>query len=697
MGNWAVGIDIGGTFTDIVAVHMQTGEAKYLKTSSTKSQPAAAVLNGIGALRDEAGISPQDIMLILHGTTIVTNAIIERTLAKTALVTTEGFGDVLELGRTWREELYDPFYRQKEPIVPRNLRFHLSQRTGADGSLIKPLEGEEISRLAAEIQDNDVEAVAVALLQSFSNPEDEETVERELRNLLGPEIALSVSSSLMREVREYERTATTVLNASLIPKVKNYMDQLERGLAEVGTAASLYISQSNGGMQPPSMARERPVTLALSGPVAGVVALGQTASQLEMPNLIGIDVGGTSADVSLVTDFEPRVTTELSIGELPIRLPSVKVDAIGAGGGSIVHVNNGVLRVGPESAGSEPGPVAYGQGGVEPTITDCHLVLGRFSANQRLAGRLSMDGTAAAEAVNAKLASVLDLNQQESAAGAIQVVNASMEGAIRVALRERGDDPRSFGLAAFGGGGALHACELARSLGIPTVVIPPHPGTICAEGLLSSDIKLDASLSDVSVSTTPGISDTVQSNFASLERELWESLETLGWIDPSDVEFERFCDVRYAGQAYEVLVPVEDLDTETRDQIVNDFHALHQKTFGFSDPEDTSELVTYRVTARVRLGIPRPERDTQAAAKPAHSRTVYELDDGPREALVYQREGLAVGTEVQGPAILEQVDTTVWLPSYTKASVHESGTLIVSVEPENNPQAMSNMVNELAH
>jgi N-methylhydantoinase A len=303
---------------------------------------------------------------------------------------------------------------------------------------------------------------------------------------------------------------------------------------------------------------------------------------------------------------------------------------------------------------------------------------------------MNLNGELAAAAISDKLASILNLSLEESAAGAIQVVNAAMEGAIRVALRERGDDPRDFGLVAFGGGGALHACELARSLAIPTVVVPPHPGTLCAEGLLSSDIKLDASLSDVQVSTRTDLPNTVKAHFDSLEQELLDSFTKMDNIDPADITFDRFCDVRYVGQAYEVMVPVESVSSNVVEEIVTDFHSLHHRTFGFSDPGDACELVTFRVTAKVQFGIPQPSVATGHSYEPHSSRTVYELEaGGPQTAFMYRREDLAAGTVIDGPAIIDQLDTTVWLPSYTSAVVHESGSLIVTVQPETDASFIS--------
>lgn len=678
MSAWCVGVDIGGTFTDIVAVDFDTADTRYLKVPSSRTDPAAAVLRGVDALREEEGIASSDIRLVLHGTTLATNAIIERELAPTAVVTTAGFGDVLEIGRTWRSELYDPFYSPQPALVPRDKRFEMPERLDAAGQVIEPLRDADIDRLLTRLRAADVAAVAVTLLHSYTNPEHEERLARRLRD--AGDWHVCASASFMREVREYERTATTTLNAALMPLIDQYLQRLEKGLTEAGVDSAVLISQSNGGMQTPELARERPVTLALSGPVAGVVALERLGRALDLPNLIGLDMGGTSADVSLVTDFTPRVTTELSIGDLPVRLPSIRVDAIGAGGGSVAHVEGGSLRVGPRSAGSDPGPAAYGRGGTEPTVTDAHVVLGRLAPSHRLAGRLDLRADLAETAIDNTLAKPLRLSTNDAAAGILSVTNASMEGAIRVALRQRGDDPRDFALAAFGGAGALHACELARSLGIRTVVIPPNPGTLCALGLLSADARTDASRSEVHSSTEPELPAALTKLYEELENEA--SARLLDASLTGDVHIERWCDVRYRGQAYEVLVPCVSgvIDAAAVEQMVAEFHRRHEQAYAFADFGEECEFVTFRVTARRAIGVPEPRpRMSQDEVEDSHAR-VYELGSGWVDSAVLQRETLPTGHTVTGPAVVQQRDTTSWLPSYTHTRVHPTGSLVVTID-----------------
>ncbi len=371
--SWIVGVDIGGTFTDVVAVGGPDNRLRHLKVPSSRAEPASSVLAGLHALSDEFGVPLNDVRLLLHGTTLATNAIIERRLAKTALITTEGFRDVLEIARHWRTELYDPFIEAPVPLVPRELRYEVRERVGVRDADFVALDAAAAADLARTIHENGVESVAVVFLHSYRDPTNERAMTAILREQNGWFVC--ASSELSRELREYERTSTTTLNASLMPLIDEYIVKLESGLREVSEHAALFVMQSNGGALTPRAARARPVTLALSGPVGGVVACVELARALERPNVIGFDMGGTSTDVSIISDYEARSTTELSIGDLPIRIPSIEVHSIGAGGGSIASLDAaGALRVGPESAGSDPGPAAYGRGGTEPTVTDCQLV-----------------------------------------------------------------------------------------------------------------------------------------------------------------------------------------------------------------------------------------------------------------------------------------------------------------------------------
>ncbi len=680
---WLVGVDIGGTFTDVVAARADGGAVHHLKVPSARSDPAGAVLAAMKALDSEAGVHPSTIAIVLHGTTLVTNAIIERRLVRTAVVTTAGFRDVLEIGRHWRQELYDPFVDQPPPLVPRHLRFEVRERLAADGSELAAVDQAEVATIAGKLEAAGVEAVAVILLHSYRNPAHELGIAQQLRGRNGWFVC--ASAELSREVREYERTSTTVLNAALMPLIKDYMEKLQQGLDAAGSQATLYICQSNGGALTPSAAQTRPVSLALSGPVGGVMSCVQLGRRLGRGELIGLDMGGTSADVSIITGYEPRFANEITVGELPIRLPSVQVLSIGAGGGSIASVDSGgAASVGPESAGSEPGPACYGRGGTRPTVTDSQLVLGRLSESMRLADRINLDLDKASAAVESGVASKLGITVHEAAAGIIEIANAAMERAVRVALRKEGDDPRAYALVAFGGAGPLHACELARRLGIETVLVPPHPGTFSALGLLASDVRLDFARSELHRSDRADVAKAVTAAFGDLEASATRELKADPSLAKSEFTFQRTCDVRYVGQAYEVRVPVPSgrLDAKAVEALFTSFHDAHHRAYHFSNRGEVCEIVTFRTSAV--MSLEKPNGDPVMAkrqASRAATRPVYVEDAGFMETPIYQRDQLPVGHRIAGPAVVHQSDSTTYLPPYAQAEVDPFGNLIVTIEP----------------
>jgi N-methylhydantoinase A len=681
---WHVGVDIGGTFTDVVAVDAVNGRLHYLKVPSSRDDPASGVIEGLNALYAEAELAPGDVRLLLHGTTLATNAIIERRLARTGLVTTRGFADVLEIGRHWRTDLYDPFIDQPEPLVPRRLRLEVDERLSADGTELRPLRSEDGSRIVEELASHDLEAVAVVFLHSYRDPRHEEEM-TELLRASGTAFVCG-SAELSREVREYERTSTTVLNAALMPLVDEYLSRLERDLARSSTEAALFVTQSNGGALTPRAARARPVSLALSGPVGGVVACVEIGRRIGVENLIGFDMGGTSTDVSIISSLEPRFATELLVGEVPVRLPSVQVHSIGAGGGSIASVDlGGALSVGPASAGSDPGPACYGRGGTSPTVTDCQLVLGRLTEEFRLAGRLGIQPALASEAIEREISSKLEMTVEDAAAGVIEIANAAMERAIRVALRDRGDDPRDFALVAFGGAGPLHVAELARRLAIAKVIVPSHPGTLSALGFLAADVRLDFAASEIIRNDDPGLETALTSTFDALESRAREELHADRRNGTPGIRFERACDIRYLGQAYEVTVPMTNsqADGSGLSAVFQRFHELHERAYAFSSLEDPCEIVTFRLSAVVPLEKPRLDRfESTGAGVPFGIRAVFMPGDGLVEAPVYDRDHLPTGTRVDGPAVIHQIDATTLLPGFAAAEVDAEGNLVVTIEEQ---------------
>jgi N-methylhydantoinase A len=678
---WTVGVDIGGTFTDVVAVGGEPSTLWHVKVPSSRRDPASSVINGLRAVSEKAGVTPSEVRVLMHGTTLATNAIIERRLAKTALVTTKGFRDVLEIGRHWRTELYDPFIDEPAPLVPRRLRFEARERLDASGEELEPLDRDDAADICTRLRKEGVESVAVVFLHSYKNPRHEHEMAQILR--AASSWYVCASSELSREIREYERTSTTTLNAALLPLIDAYLFRLESLLEQEGSAASLLITQSNGGGLTPRAARTRPVALAMSGPVGGVVGCVVTARTTGYRNMIGFDMGGTSTDVSVITNYEPRSTNELRVGDFPIRLPSIDVHSIGAGGGSIARVDDGgALHVGPESAGAEPGPASYGRGGTSPTVTDGQLVLGRLAEDFPLAGRLTLRRDLAEEAIATHVATPLGMGVDEAAAGIVEIANAAMEGAIRVALRQRGDDPRDFALMAFGGAGPLHAAELAQRLGIRTVIVPPSPGTFSALGFLSADVRLDFAVSSVHRSGEPGLGASLAEEFAALEAQALAEFQQDGRLGGSPVTFERSCDVRYVGQAYEVSVPIGDgeIDDGETAALFERFHALHERHYAFASPSDPCEIVTLRVFARAPLERPPATTAPRGVGTMApDERIVYVSGLGRVPAAVYRREALPAGATVEGPAIVHQADSTTYLPPRVTAAVDDAANLVLTL------------------
>jgi N-methylhydantoinase A len=679
---WHVGVDIGGTFTDIVAVDTDSARVEHLKVPSSRSNPSEGVLDGLRALRDEMQVQPETIRLLLHGTTLVTNAIIERRLAKTALVTTEGFRDVLEIGRHWRKELYDPFLEQEQPLIPRELRLEVRERLAADGTEVLPLDADSSAQVLEALAAADVECVAVAFLHSYRNSTHEAEMAERLRAADGWYVC--ASTELLREIREYERTATTVLNAALMPLVDAYLEDLERGLEQERCHASLFVTQSNGGALTPQRARTRPVNLALSGPVGGVVAAGDVARAAAIRDVIAFDMGGTSTDVSIISEGNARFTSEMTVGDVPVRIPTIQVHSIGAGGGSIAQVvAGGALRVGPESAGSDPGPACYGGGGTKPTVTDCQLVLGRLG-DVRLANRLQLSAERAREAIDREVASKLGITVEEAAAGVVEVANAAMERAVRVALRDRGDDPRDFSLVVFGGAGPLHGAELAQRLSIRRVVVPPHPGTLSAFGFLATDVRMDYAASELQPAESDRAGE-VRRIFERLEGQAREDVASDGELDVDRLTLRRSIDMRYVGQAYEVAVPLAQgqITEETLPMLQTEFQDLHRRAYGFANEDAACEMVTFRVSAHVELdkssidGQANP--GAPASPSPAVERDVYVAGSGFTATKFLARSELPAGSRIAGPAVITQSDATTFLPPFATGVIDERRNLVLDI------------------
>ena len=685
-GHWLIGIDVGGTFTDLVAKEVPGDGHVHLKVATTPKNPAEGFLNAIDEFVRVSGASRNEVHTIFHGTTLITNAIIERRLARTALVTTRGFRDVLEIGRHWRSDLYDPDFQRSDVLVPRVLRLEVAERLAEDGTVVEPLEHKSIQSLLETLRERDVQSVAVVLLHSYANDSHEVLLADKLRQAGRDQWLVSVSTEVAPEPREYERTATTVLNAALMPLAHEYLTSLESELELAAGGRKLFVTSSNGGALTPAAARRRPVTLAQSGPVGGVRSCLEMAAALGHSNVIGLDMGGTSADITLIEDGEAREVNELEVGELPVRTPSVEIHSVGAGGGSIAWIDEvGALRVGPRSAGANPGPACYGLGGIEPTVTDCHVALGRIPAAQLLGGFLHLDLQASRTALAEHVADPLGLTVAEAAQGILDVVNAEMEGAIRVALRQRGNDPRDFALIAFGGAGPLHAVELASRLGISTVMLPRHPGTFSALGLLTSDLRQDFALSGRVRSDSSDAAAQLASLFSRLEAM---ALEQIGADEEfrGDLTIDRRCDVRYVGQAYEVAVPLGQgpLDEGAFDRMVNDFHRLHEKAYAFSDPEDPCEVYVERLFVTTSVGA--RWSDVGSAPEGPHAassqRSVRVHFDGQElDCPEVDRSELLPGESRTGPCVVVQQDSTALIPPDVTLRVSPAGALLLTGIP----------------
>lgn len=660
-----LGIDVGGTFTDVVAV--RDGRVSVEKVPSTPEAPEEGVLAGVAA----ADVPPGEVSFFGHGTTATTNAVLEGDWAETALVTTAGFRDVLEIGRQARPELYDLYAEKPRPIVPRDRRYEVVERLDERGEVLEPLDKGAVRELAERV---DAESVAVALLFAYENPDHEERVRTVLRREL--DVPVSLSATVLPEVREYERTLATCLNAALRPVVDDYLRRLVDDLQEVGVTAPVRVMGSNGGVMRAADARERPVATLLSGPAAGVRGAAHVAARAGFDDVVTMDVGGTSCDVSLVRGGEPLVSTGVEVGDYPVAVPMVDVHTVGAGGGSVVELDaGGAIRVGPESAGADPGPACYGRGGDRPTVTDAHAVLGRVDP-----AALFPDGDAelARDALE-PLADDLGASVPDAAAGVLRVADATVARALRVVSVERGHDPREFGLVAFGGAGPLHAAALAADLDVPEVIVPRAAGVLSALGLLVADVVADESTSAVRPWEAVDSADLADT-FAALEDS---ARDRLGADEPGDgeagagdVAFERAVDVRYAGQTYDLRVPADDLGAVPRR-----FHERHAERYGHAAPGDPIELVTARVRAR-RVVTP-PDLAVDAADGTVEDaigdRRSVRFGERDHDTPIYSRHELPVGGTFEGPAVVEGPGSTAVVRPDDAARVDRDGTLRIEV------------------
>jgi N-methylhydantoinase A len=681
-----VGVDVGGTFTDALAFETATGAVYSAKVPST-ADPADGFFAALDAVLAEAGV---DVGFLAHGTTAATNALIEGKVARLAFVTNRGFGDMLEIGFQNRPDLYDVRLHRARPLVARELCFEVEGRLGPEGDEEEPIDRDDVAALGRRLAavEPALEAVVVCLLHSYRNDAHERMVADELARAVGEGVLVSASSAISREFREYPRASTAVVNAAVAPLMDRYLGRVEAGLRDRGARTRLYVMQSNGGLVESTAARRRPAFIVESGPAAAAIAAASIAASLELPRALALDIGGTTAKVALILDGKPEIAPELEVGPLavapsrlgraggyPLRTPCVDLVEIGAGGGSIAWLDaGGALRVGPRSAGAVPGPACYPNGGEEPTLTDANVVLGRIDPERFLGGKVHLRVDAAEQAL-AELGRQIGRDAEAAAWSIVAVAVEAMAAALRLATVDKGYDPRDFTLVALGGAGALHACEIADAAGVRRVVVPPRPGLGSALGLLATELKAEA------VASWPGPLRSVDlepvgAQLEAMETELREELQRQG-AAPDSVSVGRLLDLRYLGQSFELRVAWAGPDAA---EIERMFHVLHKKLYGFSVPAEPVELVALRVTALGSVGPP-PRLELGAATGPVVSvgnRALITSDPARREkAELIERDTLAAGHQLEGPALVFDADATTYLPPGWLLNVESGANLVL--------------------
>ncbi|WP_293796856.1 hydantoinase/oxoprolinase family protein [uncultured Bosea sp.] len=669
-----IAVDIGGTFTDIEILDANSGAIHQIKTPSTPADPSIGLLTGIKQASERFGFPLEAVQYLLHGTTIATNAVLERKLPLGAVVTTAGFEDVMQIGRHGRSDVYAITLAQPQPLVARRLCFGVTERVNAAGEIAVPLDEEGVRRVATELAEAGVKSVAICLLHAYANPAHEQRVGAILAELL-PDAAITLASDISPEIREYERMSTTALNAMLVPIVQRYTDRLAGRLKDELPEAQVYLVQSNGGVSGLAKAGREPARLLLSGPSGGAAAAKRLAAELGEANLVAVDMGGTSFDISVVHEGEVAMVNEGEVDGLPVRLPMIEMRTIGAGGGSIAWVDEGGrLRIGPHSAGADPGPACYGKGGTQFTVTDANLVLGRLDGESFMGGAMPLDREAARKAAE-PIAAKLGLSVDQVAAGVIDVANSALATATRLSLFEKGMDPEDFALLSFGGAGGVHACEVADELGIRRVVFPAHASTLSAWGILWSDIAHDLSATQI------GLLDAMAPALAETGKRLVAEARTLlaeDGVPEAAQRFEWALDLRYAGQAFDLRVPLEGADFSASGvaKATAAFHALHRQRFSYDEPSVPVEVVALRLKAVGGLAKPVPahseatEAGHSAQQRPVHGRS------GFVPTPVLAREAVSASKPVAGPAIVEEAYTSIYLPAGWTILTHASGALI---------------------
>ncbi len=695
MSTYRIGVDIGGTFTDAAFVDEASGAVTVVKVLTTPENPAHGFMLAVERGLADRHRDGRAVSLVVHATTVATNALIEGTTARVGMITTRGFRDVLEIGRQIRSRLYDVHLQKPRSLVPRGWSLEVTERLDATGAVLEPLDEGEVREAVRRLKREGVDAIVCCFLHSYLNAAHESRAAAIIHEEF-PEAYQSISSRVCPEFREYLRASTAAVNAAVMPLVARYLDSLESELGRLGVSAPFYVMQSSGGVMSSTSAKEKPVYMIESGPAAGVIAAGAYATPHGYRDVLSFDMGGTTAKVGLIEDGAVRLSTELEVGAqaisplgegrgggYPIRTPVIDLVEVGAGGGSEAWIDEGgALRVGPRSAGAVPGPACYGRGGTAPTVTDANLVLGRLDPAFFLGGELALDAEAARRAVADRCARPLGLDPVKAAAGIVEIANAHMIGAVRLVSVQRGYDPRQFALVAFGGAGPLHANALARELGIPVVLVPPSPGIATAVGMLMTDVKHEfvATRRHALAGLAPADLDAFFTEFA---REGPTVLAREG-VAPADRRMARVVDLRYHGQSHELSVPLPagPLTPADVERARDAFHAAHERAYGYAAREDTVELVNVRLTA---IGVsPKPRRpalpkatDDLASATKGHRPVWFAEADGFARCAVLDRARLACGHVVAGPAAIEEMDATTLVHPGWRADVDEHGNLLL--------------------
>ena len=675
--SFKLGVDVGGTFTDVNLLDQTSGEIFNHKVPSTPQNPSQAVITGIVELLDRIGAEPAAVGDFVHGTTIALNSIIQRTGAKVALIVSPGNRDVLEIARLGKPNIFDLHSTLPDSLVSRGLVCEVDGQVTPQGEIVEETSSGIIENGLAELAKAEVESVAVCLLHAYANPANERSVKKQL-SLSNSDLPVSLSSGLWPEIREYERASVSVLNAYVQPLMSRYLDSLREESDQIGMAAKIFLTRSNGGVMAADIAAKEPVHTLLSGPAAGVVGAAHVSEFAEVGEAIALDIGGTSAEVSVIRNGEPSHSTEASVGDFPCILPSVDVFSVGAGGGSIAWFDDfGMLKVGPHSAGAEPGPACYGQGGTEPTLTDAYLTCGLLNQDNFIGGSMVLHQDRAQAAIKG-LAEKIGFSIDAAAEAVIRIATSNMSTALLPLLTKRGIDPRDFSLIAYGGAGATHACFLADETNIPRIIVPPSPGTLCALGAAVADLKSDYIRTFRRPLAEVGDQEIADA-FEELEKEGADWLDRQGSnIEATDVQ--RSADVRYVGQAFDIEVDLNDNEDSTED-IKRLFHQTYEELYKRSDPDLPAELINLRL--RTVGKVPKPAlpaiavSDSGPGPAAIATRRIY-LAGVWHVAEIYDRANLLPGHRIFGPAIIEQFDTTTVVTADYAAEVNLHGILVLT-------------------